>query len=322
MLLRYLLGQYVRQTAEQKLYEAVRHAGMGTRREGGAEPDEPGPPDSQAADPRGAENRDADSEPQAGPAPPPLPPCEVAFLFALQMEAGGLCDLLQQRVSLRCDSFIEHRGLLGDRSVAVIETGVGGEAAARATEDVLRLLTPGWIVSAGFAGALQAPLGRGHLVIGNEVLKVGSDDRLQASMQVPVEAVADIRGLDVGALLTVDELIADPAEKQRLGEETGALACDLETAAVAETCQSSGTPFLAVRIITDALGDRLPPEIEGLMNQSSLAGKLGAAAGAIFKRPSSLKDLWKLREEALRATDRLAKYLASLLAQLPPPTAA
>ena len=60
----------------------------------------------------------------------------------------------------------------------------------------------------------------------------------------------------------------------------------------------------------------MPPEVEKLLNQKSLAGKLGAAAGAIFQRPSSIKDMWALNEQALKATDRLAKFLVSMMPQL------
>ena len=67
--------------------------------------------------------------------------------------------------------------------------------------------------------------------------------------------------------------------------------------------------FLSVRIISDGLDDRLPPEVERMLDQHSLAGKLGAATRAIFQRPGSVKDMWKLQEIAHRASDRLANFL-------------
>ena len=42
----------------------------------------------------------------------------------------------------------------------------------------------------------------------------------------------------------------------------------------------------------------------------------GEATGAILKRFSAAKDLWKLREDALKASDRLAKFLVSTVEQL------
>ena len=76
---------------------------------------------------------------------------------------------------------------------------------------------------------------------------------------------------------------------------------------------------MAVRVISDAAQDELPRDVERLIERPTMAGKLGAAAGAIVRRPNSVKDFWNLKEQALVATDRLATFLLSLMEQLPPP---
>ena len=86
--------------------------------------------------------------------------------------------------------------------------------------------------------------------------------------------------------------------------------------AVAEVCRRHRTRFLSVRVISDALDDQLPPELERLVNHSSIAGKLGAATRAIWQRPSIVKDMWRLRETAQRASDRLARFLTGVVPQL------
>ena len=91
----------------------------------------------------------------------------------------------------------------------------------------------------------------------------------------------------------------------------------METFAVAKACAAAGRRLLSVRIISDAVDDELPPEIEHLLHQKTLAGKLGAAAGAVLNRFSAAKDLWQLREDALKASDRLAKFLVGVVEQLP-----
>ena len=91
----------------------------------------------------------------------------------------------------------------------------------------------------------------------------------------------------------------------------------METFAVAETSAAFKRRFLSVRVISDALDDELPKEISRLLDQQSTAAQLGAAAAALWKRPSSAKDMWKLKEDALQASDRLAKFLAGVIAQLP-----
>jgi adenosylhomocysteine nucleosidase len=124
-------------------------------------------------------------------------------------------------------------------------------------------------------------------------------------------------GLHVGRLLTVPEIIKSPAEKRQLGQTHGALACDMESFAVAEACSFLNTRFLSGRVISDAIDQELPREVDVLLKQKTVAAKLGAAAGALFSRPSSAKDMWQLREDALQASDRLAKFLLGVLVQLP-----
>ena len=74
--------------------------------------------------------------------------------------------------------------------------------------------------------------------------------------------------------------------------------------------------LISVRLITEALDDELPPEIENLLAQKTIAAKIGATAGALLSRFSAAKDLWQLREDALKGSDRLAKFLRGVLAQL------
>jgi hypothetical protein len=77
------------------------------------------------------------------------------------------------------------------------------------------------------------------------------------------------------------------------------------------------TPFMAVRVVSDAADDELPPDVERLLVQKTNAGRLGAALGSIWRRPSSLKDMFQLQQNAIAASDRLAKFLAGLIKHLP-----
>jgi len=158
-------------------------------------------------------------------------------------------------------------------------------------------------------------LRRGDIGTADEIVSA-KGDRLARGLKLDRASLAATKGLHVGRLLTVDSILREPAERRRLADEHGAIAADMESYAVAEACRLSGVPFMAIRIISDAVDDELPPEIEHLLAQKSFAGKLGAATGAIFRRFSAAKDLWKLREDALKASDRLAKFLAGVVNQL------
>ncbi|MDX1946234.1 MAG: hypothetical protein SFU86_12615 [Pirellulaceae bacterium] len=243
-------------------------------------------------------------------------PCDVAFIFALGIESGGLVDLLKETETTRHKHGVEHAGVLDGRQVVIVEAGVGADDAARATNAAIEFYRPRWVVSAGFAGALDDRLKRGGVLLADEVANPAGNS-LAVGIKLDPAVVAATKGLFVGRLLTVDRLIRTPDQRRELAERHHALACDMETFAVAEACRAADTRLLSVRIISDAVEDVLPPEIENLLSQRTLAAKVGAAAGAVLKRFSAAKDLWNLREDALKMSDRLARFLRGVLGQLP-----
>jgi adenosylhomocysteine nucleosidase len=302
MLLRWLVNQYLRDAAEGKLREVV---GGITTSGAAATKDRPRPAPLPAVVTESGE--------QAPPAE--FLACDVAFIFALGVESGGLVDLLHDSETSNHPHGVERAGKLGRREVVIVEGGVGQKAAGRSTAETIKFYQPKWVISAGFAGGLNETLRRGQIVMADEVTNLAGET-IAIDLRLDRESLAATKGLHVGRLLTVDSILREPAERRDLAAKYASIACDMETFAVAAACRQQGIPFLAIRIISDAVDDELPPEIEHLLKQKSLAGKLGAAAGAVLKRFSAAKDLWKLREDALKASDRLAKFLVGITQQL------
>lgn len=236
----------------------------------------------------------------------PLPPAEVAVVFAMGIESGGLEDLLSDVVTTRGEGFVIRQGKLDETPTAVVVSGVGLKAAAQATEALISGHKPKWIISAGFAGGLVARLKRHDILMANSVTD-------QRKNHLDIDVPAETPGLHVGRLLTADGLLRTSKEKEAAGKTHEALAVDMETFAVAEVCRQRGTRFSSVRAISDTLDETLPEDIEKLLAQKSTSGQLGAAAGAIFRRPSSIGDMYRLKENALLCSDRLAKFLADLI---------
>lgn len=243
-------------------------------------------------------------------------PCELLVLFALSVESGGLVDMLENAVTTKAASFVEYSGRLAGRKVVIVNTGVGREAAALATRDALRLHRPAWVISAGFAGGLVEEVRRGHIFMAKEVIDPEGNP-VEIPLAIDQQSLAANDRLHAGTLLTVDQILATPEEKRAAAQAHQAIACDMETSAVAQVCAEEKARLLSIRIVSDAVDDQLPPEVATLLAQKSWASKLGAATGAIFKRPSSALDMWQLKEDALKATDRLAKFLRGMIEQLP-----
>ncbi len=236
--------------------------------------------------------------------------CRYGVAFALSIESGCLEDLLQRATTTRGHGFRVRCGELDGRQIAIVQSGPGRERAARATHALIDGHRPGVVISAGFAGALDATLRRGDIVAADCVV---DESGRELSVDRRLLSAVEGCGARVGRLLTVDRVIRTSAEKLALGRKHSALAADMETLAVAEVCGSRQQPFLALRVINDAADDALPRDVERLLAQETGARRLGAAVGLILKRPSTFVDLLRLQHRAIEASDRLAKFLAGLM---------
>src|SRR5262245_53854720 len=137
MLLRWLVNQYLREGGEGKVREVV--AGL-----------------SRVAQPKSIQGSEV--KVQEGKAQEEgtseFIPCDVAFIFALGIESGGLVDLVKGAEVSRLAHGVEHAGKLSGREAVIVEGGVGQKAAARATAEAIKFYKPQWVISAGFAGGL------------------------------------------------------------------------------------------------------------------------------------------------------------------------
>ena len=104
-------------------------------------------------------------------------------------------------------------------------------------------------------------------------------DGARIAIHLPIDP-ANLPGcpnVHVGGLCTADRIIRLPDEKRKLGEESAALAVDMETFAVAEVCRRRNLPLIAARIISDAVGDQLPDDLEQLARQQTCGSQRSLA---------------------------------------------
>ena len=242
--------------------------------------------------------------------------CDVGVVFSPPAASGGLLDLLSDVTSNRGSGFSARQGTLGGARVVLVKPdSTGAAAASAATEALISGHRPGWVIAAGFAAGLRPGLARGDLVMADSL--TGSDgQRVAIDLKIDPAGTAGAARSHVGRIVTVDALPRRAEEKHRLGRETDALAADTIAYAVAEVCRERELRFMAVHVIRETVDDELPKDVKHVVEQKSTAGMLGAMTGAIFRRFSSVKDIWRLKEDSLIASDRLAKSLASTIAQL------
>ncbi len=222
-------------------------------------------------------------------------PATVAVIVALGIERAGLQrSLATGRVPL---------GLL--------QSGPGPERAARAATAALASGAHA-LLSWGFAGGLVTDLAPGAIVLPRRV-RAGNGDSFDADAAWHAALVRALRA-DLAPrfedLVSVTTALTTPEQKKAAGA-SGAIAVDMESAAIAAVAARARAPFVALRVIVDAVDDSLPGDAERWIDERGERRLLPVLAAAF--QPAQWRDLWTLGQRyraARRTFDRLAARIA------------
>lgn len=186
---------------------------------------------------------------------------------------------------------------------------IGGGTMVGAVEASHRALTgaASALISLGLAGALDPALRPGDVIVPEAVLAGGHLFRGD-----PVLG-AELGGMTPHRILGAASVVADVLCKQRLRDETGAAAVDLESGAVATLATERGLPFAALRVICDPAERALPSAALVALNRCGGIG-IFRVLGSILAHPAQLPALLALTRDAAVARRALARHIASIAA--------
>lgn len=200
---------------------------------------------------------------------------------------------------------------------------LAGMGAARAAATARRLAAGGvdGLVSWGTAAGLAPGLSPGDLVLAQTVCSQAGDafqsdpvwreglrNRLAGRLVIHDGPLAESRGL-----------LVDRQAKQRVFEASGAVACDMESAAIAAVAAEYGLPLLVVRVIVDDATMVLPPAARAAVSETGALQPLSLARSLIGRPASMHMQLRSLKQlgVAFRAARMTLGQVAPML-QHPP----
>ncbi|HEX6996608.1 MAG TPA: purine phosphorylase [Gammaproteobacteria bacterium] len=232
-------------------------------------------------------DRRAAAEPSAAVA-------RVVAVAALSFESGAL------RKPLRSPAV----------ELVVAQSGPGAaKAAAAARAAVADGATA--LVSWGVAGGLDAALAPGTVLAPAGVLHGDRWLDADAAWRAALVAALEPRfAVHEGALLATDAVLRSPEEKSLAAARCGAVAADMESGGVAAVAAEAGLPFVALRVVLDALADELPADAERWIDQQGNRRLTPALDAAL--RPARWAGLFALARRyrtAAGVLDRLARVL-------------
>ncbi len=202
---------------------------------------------------------------------------KLGIIGAMHEEVDLLVESMGnvRRTTLAGMEFFE--GVLEGTPAVVAYCGMGKVCAAVCAQVMVDRHEATHLVFTGVAGSLSSELRIGDLVVSTDcihhdmdgaglghplgenpdlgMLEFPADEGLRALAVEAAREVAPEANVIEGRVATGDQFVADAALKDRIVELFGAVCCEMEGAAVAQTAWHNGLPYVVIRSISDNADD-------------------------------------------------------------------
>jgi len=240
----------------------------------------------------------------------------IAITFAMPAESQEFLRSLTNKCRDDRDGILTIRGKIDDRAIEVLHTGVGENVCRQRMAKFLSAtgrIRRGendqhfdYLISAGFAGALNDQLQLGDLLLAKNFSTVRTEENFSlSSLQIHM---AD--------LLTVPALIDSREERNKLALTSGAVAVDMETEFIARACAAHGIPVLSLRVISDTPTELFPAPANVLFDIERQQTRMPKLAEYLVAHPHRIPRLVQFARRIARARKILADALVGLVRRL------
>jgi adenosylhomocysteine nucleosidase len=241
----------------------------------------------------------------------------IGIVAALPGEARALVG---RRFWRMADGFFHCRTLLkDDTDLLVVQSGMGMENAFTGA----RWLTENGVSALGcfgVSGGLDPELKIGDLVLADAVFEDGDDgasliwkeDRCYSD--VIFSSLEGGPAILRGPIITVNQAVLNASDKRTLFDRTGAMAVDMESAAVARAANRSCLPFFAVRAICDTADMTVPKSLFQCIDRKGRP-RFTYLLRLITRRPSMISHLLHMKRNftaALAGTSQVRNCLSGM----------
>lgn len=195
----------------------------------------------------------------------------IGIIGAMGVEVEALKRLMENSVSQRISGIEFTRGKIAGTDIVVAACGIGKVFAAVCTEIMIMRYSPYYIINTGVAGTLTKELSVGDIAVAADVVQYDMDTTALGDapglisginiVNIPcdgalvklIEKSAEEEGFccRLGTVATGDCFVGDVRKKAWIADTFGAVACEMEGAAIGQVCYVNRIPFAVIRAISD-----------------------------------------------------------------------
>lgn len=244
----------------------------------------------------------------------------IAVSFALPAESREFGRSLNNKSAMNRNGVRTIRGMIGERLIEVLHTGVGEKVCRQRVGQFLSTLRSkepiqpdqrdqqlACLISAGFAGALNNDLQIGDLILAENFSTVNASETCKL--------ISNPR-IHVANLLTIPALIDSSENRNKLAVTSGAVAVDMETEFIARACAAGGIPLLSLRVISDTPQHGFPAPADVLFDIERQQTRMLKLATHLLSRPSRVPRMIRFGRRIARARKTLADALVEIVRSL------
>lgn len=202
----------------------------------------------------------------------------IGIICAMQIEADGIIALCENVKTTTHAKMKFTLGTLHGRDVCIVVCGVGKVNAAMCALMLIEKYNPDLVLNSGVAGSLSPIVGIGDIVVATKSVehdmngtalgdKQGEitfpdgnmmffecDKQASTLLAAICKEIPDTK-VAQGIIASGDIFVSDRKQRFKINDRFGALACEMEGAAIGHVCVRCEVPYGIIRAISDDLDE-------------------------------------------------------------------
>lgn len=194
-------------------------------------------------------------------------------------------------------------GEFPDGRIVLSVSGMGQDRARQAALAMSRK-NLSLMISSGYCGSLRPGLLAGNLAL--------DDTRSDAAWVDSIKEIAQTQNLRLhrGAFSSGASVLMTAADKSRAAADSGAIAADMESAAICDVCLDAKIPFGSIRAVSDEADQDLPASVQFINHEGRPTSRFWTS---ILTRPQDWAGLIRMHRSSRKADAALAKIFSAFM---------
>ena len=196
---------------------------------------------------------------------------KLGIIAAMKIEAELIEAAMTDIVRETCSSIEYCLGKIGTTDIVLAVCGIGKVFAAICAQTMIVKYAPDAVINTGVGGTLTKKLSVGDVAVSSAMVQHDMDTSAlgdpvglisginiveipaDAALAEKISAIVKSMGINTvtGTIATGDQFIGNQETKNRIADTFGAIACEMEGAAIGQVCYVNKVPFAVIRAISD-----------------------------------------------------------------------